>query len=119
MNKKKESSKTLLQEILDKSSCPDNLKFSFFQHNKLERKWDIFRQSGLCEIFGVFHTKIYIFDDTVILTGANLSQQYFENRKDRYVILNKAKKFANFLDDYLGIFADLGDIAVKNGEELQ
>jgi len=48
------------------------MRFSFYKHSRL---WDRFEKifgNGFCEVFGTFHPKIYIFDDTVILTGANL-----------------------------------------------
>ncbi len=50
----------------------------------------LYRQSKssnkvLGEISGVHHQKIAIFDDTVIIGGANLSHNYFLNRKDRYM----------------------------------
>lgn len=35
------------------------------------------------EVLGVHHQKIYLFDDRVMLSGANLSKNYFLNRKDR------------------------------------
>jgi hypothetical protein len=35
----------------------------------------------------VSHLKALVFDDTLILTGANLSQDYFTNRQDRYVAI--------------------------------
>lgn len=35
------------------------------------------------EVLGVHHQKIYLFDDRVVLSGANLSKNYFLNRKDR------------------------------------
>lgn len=31
--------------------------------------------------------KVYLFDDAVIISGANLSQDYFTNRQDRYVMI--------------------------------
>lgn len=34
---------------------------------------------------GVQHIKLYAFDDDVVLTGANLSNDYFTNRQDRCV----------------------------------
>jgi CDP-diacylglycerol--glycerol-3-phosphate 3-phosphatidyltransferase len=34
----------------------------------------------LREIFGVHHVKAYVFDDTTILSGANLSEDYFTDR---------------------------------------
>lgn len=40
----------------------------------------------LNEGYGLQHMKLYGFDDEVILSGANLSQDYFTNRQDRYYI---------------------------------
>lgn len=37
------------------------------------------------EVSGVHHQKVAVFDDTVIIGGANLSHNYFINRKDRYL----------------------------------
>ncbi|OEU11783.1 hypothetical protein FRACYDRAFT_244906 [Fragilariopsis cylindrus CCMP1102] len=37
------------------------------------------------EICGVFHIKIYIIDDQLLLSGANLSSEYFRDRMDRYL----------------------------------
>jgi CDP-diacylglycerol---glycerol-3-phosphate 3-phosphatidyltransferase len=37
------------------------------------------------EVAGVFHIKVYIIDDSLILSGANLSEEYFVDRQDRYV----------------------------------
>jgi len=35
----------------------------------------------LKELVGVFHAKVHVLDDTVILSGANLSESYFQDRK--------------------------------------
>ena len=43
------------------------------------------------ELLTTFHLKAYAFDDTLIMSGANLSNDYFTSRQDRYwVIKNKA-----------------------------
>ncbi|KAK6033341.1 hypothetical protein OSTOST_00440 [Ostertagia ostertagi] len=39
--------------------------------------------------------KLYIFDDTVLISGANLSDNYFVNRQDRYVVFEN-KELADF-----------------------
>lgn len=39
----------------------------------------------LNEVAGVFHIKAYIIDDTLVLSGANLSEEYFTDRHDRYL----------------------------------
>lgn len=40
------------------------------------------------EGFGLQHMKLYGFDDQIILSGANLSEDYFTNRQDRYYLFN-------------------------------
>ena len=52
------------------------------------------------EIFGVHHTKFAVFDNSIILTGANFEEQYFLNRRDRYWIVNDCEELANYLEDY-------------------
>jgi CDP-diacylglycerol--glycerol-3-phosphate 3-phosphatidyltransferase len=39
------------------------------------------------EIVGTQHMKLFISDDTVLMTGANLSDIYFTNRQDRYLVV--------------------------------
>jgi phosphatidylserine/phosphatidylglycerophosphate/cardiolipin synthase-like enzyme len=46
------------------------------------------------ETLGVFHCKFCVFDDTVLLTGANLSLDYFTNRQDRYWLIRAGGKFS-------------------------
>lgn len=47
------------------------------------------------ELFGLQHMKLYIFDDTLVISGANLSNDYFTNRQDRYYVI-KDKKLTDF-----------------------
>ncbi|XP_044759733.1 CDP-diacylglycerol--glycerol-3-phosphate 3-phosphatidyltransferase, mitochondrial [Coccinella septempunctata] len=47
------------------------------------------------ELLGLQHMKLYIFDDTLLISGANLSNDYFTNRQDRYFLI-KDKKICNF-----------------------
>lgn len=59
-------------------SLRERLKVSF---HKQSSNWN----SILGEISGVHHQKIAVFDDTIIIGGANLSHNYFVNRRDRYM----------------------------------
>ncbi|KAG5673553.1 hypothetical protein PVAND_003593 [Polypedilum vanderplanki] len=52
------------------------------------------------ELVGLQHMKIYLFDDSVIISGANLSNDYFTNRQDRYVEIND-QKLSNFFAEIL------------------
>lgn len=53
----------------------------------LPHKWN--------ELLGLQHMKLYIFDDTLLISGANLSNDYFTNRQDRYFLI-KDKKICDF-----------------------
>jgi phosphatidylserine/phosphatidylglycerophosphate/cardiolipin synthase-like enzyme len=52
------------------------------------------------ETLGVFHCKFCVFDDTVLLTGANLSVDYFTNRQDRYWLIRTGGNFSAPADKY-------------------
>jgi CDP-diacylglycerol---glycerol-3-phosphate 3-phosphatidyltransferase len=56
------------------------------------------------EVLGVHHQKIYVFDDRVVLGGANLSKNYFLNRKDRYLSIH-SPELSDYLFDYLQILS--------------
>lgn len=47
------------------------------------------------ELLGVSHVKAAVFDDTVLWTGANLSEQYLTQRQDRYIIIRNAPELAD------------------------
>jgi CDP-diacylglycerol--glycerol-3-phosphate 3-phosphatidyltransferase len=57
------------------------------------------------ETLGVSHTKVYLIDDTLILSGANLSQDYFTNRQDRYVQMSRCGGLAQFYASFVDIIA--------------
>ena len=63
--------------------------------------------SPLDEVAGVFHIKAYIVDDELILSGANLSEEYFSNRLDRYML------FTNGGGGLVNFYADLSDTLCK------
>lgn len=50
----------------------------------LPEHWQRLLKNPLNEVAGVFHIKAYIVDDDLFLSGANLSQEYFIDRMDRY-----------------------------------
>jgi len=53
------------------------------------------------EVSGVHHQKICVFDDQVIIGGANLSKSYFLNRKDRYMKFSNCEDLSSYFYDYL------------------
>ncbi|KAI8324227.1 hypothetical protein GQ54DRAFT_237369, partial [Martensiomyces pterosporus] len=48
------------------------------------------------ETFGLQHIKIYMFDDELIMSGANLSRDYFTSRQDRYMQISNQPLAAYF-----------------------
>jgi CDP-diacylglycerol--glycerol-3-phosphate 3-phosphatidyltransferase len=67
----------------------------------------------LDEVAGVFHIKIYIVDDQLLLSGANLSREYFRDRMDRYLHLVDG---ANGLVDF---YAELVEILCRHSTEYK
>ncbi|CAO1623967.1 unnamed protein product [Sympodiomycopsis kandeliae] len=59
----------------------------------------------LVEGAGLQHMKIYGGDDEVIISGANLSTDYFTNRQDRYVHLKKNKMLSIYLHSLMLVTA--------------
>lgn len=67
------------------------------------------------ELLGLQHTKIYLFDDTVIISGANLSSDYFGNRQDRYIEVQD-QKLADFFSNLIGKVQEFSMKVGKNGD---
>ena len=64
------------------------------------------------EVFGVQHAKCAIFDDDVLVSGANLSETYFTTRQDRYALFSRVPSFADAMHEFVETVAahsyDLG-----------
>uniref|UniRef100_A0A6T7GI72 CDP-diacylglycerol--glycerol-3-phosphate 3-phosphatidyltransferase n=1 Tax=Attheya septentrionalis TaxID=420275 RepID=A0A6T7GI72_9STRA len=63
--------------------------------------------SPLDEVAGVFHLKAYVIDDCLILSGANLSEEYFTDRQDRYM------EFTNGGGGLVDFYSELIDVLCK------
>ncbi|KAG7394382.1 CDP-diacylglycerol--glycerol-3-phosphate 3-phosphatidyltransferase [Phytophthora boehmeriae] len=53
------------------------------------------------ETLGVSHAKVYLVDENLVLSGANLSEDYFTNRQDRYVQLTDCGALASFYHQFV------------------
>lgn len=68
------------------------------------------------ELTGIQHMKIYLFDNTVILSGANLSNDYFTNRQDRYIEIED-RRLADFFANLIGRVQEFSlQVENKTGE---
>ena len=71
--------------------------------------WTKYQKPGVVgELLGVHHMKYYLFDDHVIISGANMSELYFGTRADRYMLI-KSKQLA----DYICYFHDMQATSAK------
>uniref|UniRef100_A0A1I7TEE3 CDP-diacylglycerol--glycerol-3-phosphate 3-phosphatidyltransferase n=1 Tax=Caenorhabditis tropicalis TaxID=1561998 RepID=A0A1I7TEE3_9PELO len=50
--------------------------------------------------------KLYIFDDNVLISGANLSDSYFTDRTDRYFLFKNCKPLADFFHEIVTTVGD-------------
>ncbi|KJP89599.1 hypothetical protein AK88_00810 [Plasmodium fragile] len=82
--KLKESSVTMLSDLF---SHAGDLNISLFHNPLLGAVLYNILPYRLNETIGVMHMKVFIADDHVILSGANLSDSYLRNRQDRYILI--------------------------------
>lgn len=89
------NSKTILQPLLEQSA---NFSLSLYHTPNLRGLKKRFMPARWNELIGLQHMKVYLFDDEVIISGANLSQDYFTNRQDRYIMIED-KGLSDFYSD--------------------
>ncbi|KAK0530823.1 CDP-diacylglycerol--glycerol-3-phosphate 3-phosphatidyltransferase [Tilletia horrida] len=51
------------------------------------------------EGLGLQHMKLYLADDSLIISGANLSRDYFTNRQDRYMLIRDHQPLGDYMHD--------------------
>lgn len=79
------TSKQMLQQLLTENS---NTSLSLYHTPNLRGLTKRIVPNRWNELIGLQHMKIYVADQTVIISGANLSNDYFKNRQDRYIMIN-------------------------------
>jgi CDP-diacylglycerol--glycerol-3-phosphate 3-phosphatidyltransferase len=95
------SSVTMLRPLLEKSAAAC---LSLFHVPCSDFPLSYVLRGRAREILGVHHIKLYIFDDNVIISGANLSEIYFKQRQDRYVLIKNNPTLAAF---YRALLSDM------------
>ncbi|XP_076293454.1 phosphatidylglycerophosphate synthase 1 isoform X2 [Lasioglossum baleicum] len=53
------------------------------------------------ELVGLQHMKLYMIDNDLIISGANLSNDYFTNRQDRYFVIRDCKELCDFYSELI------------------
>ena len=88
------SSVTLLYPLQTK--YPERFQAYYYHTPKLHGILKALLPQRYNELVGVQHTKCYLIDDDVLISGANLSEQYFTNRQDRYIWIRNNADLAAF-----------------------
>lgn len=68
------------------------------------------------EGWGLQHMKLYGVDDEIIMSGANLSDDYFTNRQDRYHVF-KSKAITDYFSELYRTVADMSYRVVPSEKE--
>ncbi|XP_018015548.1 CDP-diacylglycerol--glycerol-3-phosphate 3-phosphatidyltransferase, mitochondrial [Hyalella azteca] len=89
------SSRQMLLPLLKYHSC----QVSLFHTPELRGLLKLLLPQRWNEVVALQHMKLYIFDDSLLISGANLSADYFSNRQDRYFLINQAPELCNFFDE--------------------
>lgn len=96
------SSVTALEKLLPLSDVRLSLVETRSYNSPIDRflrkyqKWN--------ELSSTYHTKFLVFDNDVLITGANLSDIYFENRQDRYMLIKNTKLLSDYVSNLLDVF---------------
>ncbi|KAI4138993.1 MAG: hypothetical protein L6R39_006508, partial [Caloplaca ligustica] len=80
---------SLLTSLL--TSFPDRVEVRMYHTPNLTGFRKRFVPRRINEGWGLQHIKLYGIDDEVILSGANLSSDYFTNRQDRYHVFSSRR----------------------------
>ncbi|XP_073999394.1 phosphatidylglycerophosphate synthase 1 [Rhodnius prolixus] len=86
------SRKMLLPLLIHSKQC----QVSMFHTPTLRGPLKFLLPARYNELVGLQHMKLYLFDDDVLISGANLSEDYFTKRQDRYMLVKNCKELADF-----------------------
>ena len=105
---------TLLTPLVKKFG-PQRVKVSMFM---VPLCGAIFRHApaAIREIAGVQHIKGVICDDSTLLTGANLNDDYFTNRMDRYIWLHNEPRLADWTTRFVHTLCDMSYVCLPSSD---
>lgn len=107
------SSCSMLQHLVN--DYEDSCRVSLFHTPDLRGIWKRIMPERYNETIGLQHCKIYVFDDTVLISGANLSTDYFTNRQDRYVVIRDCVHLADFCQELVQKISEMSFQLQKGG----
>ncbi|XP_055971740.1 CDP-diacylglycerol--glycerol-3-phosphate 3-phosphatidyltransferase, mitochondrial [Sorex fumeus] len=99
------NSRTMLLPLLQR--FPERVRVSLFHTPHLRGLLRLLLPERFNETIGLQHIKVYVFDSSLVLSGANLSDSYFTNRQDRYVFLRDCPELADFFSELVDAVGDV------------
>ncbi|KAF2868416.1 hypothetical protein BDV95DRAFT_500447 [Massariosphaeria phaeospora] len=84
---------------------PERVEIRMFHTPNLTGLRKRFIPKRINEGWGLQHMKLYGFDDEIIMSGANLSEDYFSNRQDRYHLFRSKELADYFAEVHHGVCA--------------
>ncbi|KAF9930467.1 hypothetical protein FBU30_000437 [Linnemannia zychae] len=112
----KGSSASLLYPLV--KAYPDQVRVSMYHTPDLSGFLKQVMPPRFNEGIGLMHMKVYAFDDTLIMSGANMSHDYFTNRQDRYIMI-KNKDICDYYCDLVKTVSDLSYGLMDSGNTFQ
>ncbi|KAF9087815.1 CDP-diacylglycerol--glycerol-3-phosphate 3-phosphatidyltransferase [Mortierella sp. GBA35] len=112
----KGSSASLLYPLL--KAYPDQVRVSMYHTPDLSGFLKQVMPPRFNEGIGLMHMKVYAFDDTLIMSGANMSHDYFTNRQDRYIMFNN-KDISEYYCDLVNVVSSLSYGLQDMGDTFQ
>ncbi|KAJ7373544.1 CDP-diacylglycerol--glycerol-3-phosphate 3-phosphatidyltransferase [Desmophyllum pertusum] len=89
-----DNSRTMLLPLVQ--NFTDAVKVSLYHSPSLRGLLKLLLPERFNETVALTHLKVYLTDDTLIMSGANLSADYFTNRQDRYIEIKNCPQLANY-----------------------
>ncbi|XP_075148150.1 phosphatidylglycerophosphate synthase 1 [Haematobia irritans] len=107
------NSKTMLLPLVQ--DFGEQVQFSLYHTPNLRGMTKRLVPARWNELLGLQHMKVYLFDDAVLISGANLSNDYFTNRQDRYILIED-KPLADFYAEFISRVQEFSLSVQKNSE---
>ncbi|CAF3291662.1 unnamed protein product [Rotaria socialis] len=111
----KTTSKSMFLPLIEK--YPSRVDFYLFHTPLLSGLLRKLMPARINESWGVQHMKIYMADNNLIISGANLNKSYFDHRQDRYLKLVNCSHLCKFFVDIIQTMAKQSFKIEKNHEE--
>ncbi|KAH9497074.1 CDP-diacylglycerol--glycerol-3-phosphate 3-phosphatidyltransferase [Dermatophagoides farinae] len=105
------SSKSILLPLINKGA---NVNFYLTHVNSRHQRF--WQRPKWNELISLHHMKLYIFDDNIVISGANLSDLYFTNRQDRYILIRDTPALCDYFDQLIQTIGKFSLELKSNGD---